>query len=255
METKEPVPAAGGGGAGIEVPEGSSLNLKGSGVLNATGGNAGNGLDGGTTPNGFSNSVGGAGGGGAGAGIGGKGGTHDLNPHAGSITIDDKSLLVYANGGKGGQGGAGADGGDARRVGEVKQSNGFYMLASYNDAEVVYEGGAGGGGGGGGGYPAAGIGSGGAAGKRGAAGGQGGRDDAYAIIVITALVVYIPETWCAAGGGGGWYYSRAIARDTADCKAKNRTFREPLLIAGGSEPADGSQNRMSKATEKPQKSS
>ena len=49
-----------GGGAGIEVPEGSSLNLKGSGVLNATGGNAGNGLDGGTTPNGFSNSVGGA---------------------------------------------------------------------------------------------------------------------------------------------------------------------------------------------------
>ncbi len=192
-----------GGGAGIEVPEGSSLNLKGSGVLNATGGNAGNGLDGGTTPNGFSNSVGGAGGGGAGAGIGGKGGTHDLKPHAGSITIDDKSLLVYANGGKGGQGGAGADGGDARRVGEVKQSNGFYMLASYNDAEVVYEGGAGGGGGGGGGYPAAGIGSGGAAGKRGAAGGQGGRDDAYAIIVITALVVYIPETWCAAGGGGG----------------------------------------------------
>lgn len=200
METKEPVPAAGGGGAGIEVPEGSSLNLKGSGVLNATGGNAGNGLDGGTTPNGFSNSVGGAGGGGAGAGIGGKGGNHDLKPHAGSITIDDKSLLVYANGGKGGQGGAGADGGDARRVGEIKQSNGFYMLASYNDAEVVYEGGTGGGGGG---YPAAGIGSGGAAGKRGAAGGQGGRDDAYAIIVITALVVYIPETWCAAGGGGG----------------------------------------------------
>ena len=203
METKEPVPAAGGGGAGIEVPEGSSLNLKGSGVLNAMGGNVGNVLDGGTTPNGFSTSVGGAGGGGAGAGIGGKGGNHDLKPHAGSITIDDKSLLVYANGGKGGQGGAGADGGDARRVGEIKQSNGFYMLASYNDAEVVYEGGAGGGGGGGGGYPAAGIGSGGAAGKRGAAGGQGGRDDAYAIIVITVLVVYIPETWCAAGGGGG----------------------------------------------------
>ena len=53
--------------------------------------------------------------------------------------------------------------------------------------------------------------------------------------------------------GGGWYYNRAVARDTTDCKAKNRTFREPLLIAGGLEPADGSQNRMSKATEKPQK--
>ena len=37
--------------------------------------------------------------------------------------------------------------------------------------------------------------------------------------------------------GDGWYYSQAVARDTADCKAENRTFREPLLIAGGSEPA------------------
>ena len=37
--------------------------------------------------------------------------------------------------------------------------------------------------------------------------------------------------------GGGWYYIQDIARDTADCKAKNRTFQEPFLIAGGSEPA------------------
>ena len=227
METKEPVPAAGGGGAGIEVPEGSSLNLKGSGVLNATGGNAGNGLDGGTTPNGFSNSVGGAGGGGAGAGIGGKGGNHDLKPHAGSITIDDKSLLVYANGGKGGQGGAGADGGDARRVGEIKQSNGFYMLASYNDAEVVYEGGAGGGGGGGGGYPAAGIGSGGAAGKRGAAGGQG---------------------YVSGGGGGAGAASIGQLSVTSTGSVRFKTpsaeDQEKLKGYGGGPGADGTDPRF-----------
>lgn len=224
METKEPVPAAGGGGAGIEVPEGSSLNLKGSGVLNATGGNAGNGLDGGTTPNGFSNSVGGAGGGGAGAGIGGKGGNHDLKPHAGSITIDDKSLLVYANGGKGGQGGAGADGGDARRVGEIKQSNGFYMLASYNDAEVVYEGGTGGGGGG---YPAAGIGSGGAAGKRGAAGGQG---------------------YVSGGGGGAGAASIGQLSVTSTGSVRFKTpsaeDQEKLKGYGGGPGADGTDPRF-----------
>lgn len=224
METKEPVPAAGGGGAGIEVPEGSSLNLKGSGVLNATGGNAGNGLDGGTTPNGFSNSVGGAGGGGAGAGIGGKGGNHDLKPHAGSITIDDKSLLVYANGGKGGQGGAGADGGDARRVGEIKQSNGFYMLASYNDAEVVYEGGTGGGGGG---YPAAGIGSGGAAGKRGAAGGLG---------------------YVSGGGGGAGAASIGQLSVTSTGSVRFKTpsaeDQEKLKGYGGGPGADGTDPRF-----------
>ena len=213
-----------GGGAGIEVPEGSSLNLKGSGVLNATGGNAGNGLDGGTTPNGFSNSVGGAGGGGAGAGIGGKGGNHDLKPHAGSITIDDKSLLVYANGGKGGQGGAGADGGDARRVGEIKQSNGFYMLASYNDAEVVYEGGTGGGGGG---YPAAGIGSGGAAGKRGAAGGLG---------------------YVSGGGGGAGAASIGQLSVTSTGSVRFKTpsaeDQEKLKGYGGGPGADGTDPRF-----------
>ena len=62
-----------GGGAGIRVPETSTLVITGDGMVNAIGGNAGNGSDGGHggTPKG---GIGGDGGGGGGAALGGAGG-------------------------------------------------------------------------------------------------------------------------------------------------------------------------------------
>ena len=81
-----------GGGAGILVPETSTLVITGEGTVNATGGNAGNGGNGSNGENGIEVSliftqngyrangssgaggVGGVGGGGAGAAIGGSGG-------------------------------------------------------------------------------------------------------------------------------------------------------------------------------------
>lgn len=83
-----------GAGAGIEVPAGSSLTLKGSGTLVARGGRAGDGRDGASQQDGpwgkympiFA--AGGDGGGGAGAGIGGRGSDDALDEMqaVGSIT-------------------------------------------------------------------------------------------------------------------------------------------------------------------------
>jgi len=132
-----------GGYAGIHVPEGASLNLKGAGIIKAIGGNAGNGALNygkvGAT----------AGGGGAGAGIGGNGG--DGAKGAGGINQPQK---ICEDGKKGEDAGS---------------------INIYNEVIVYSYGGAGGSGGnggahgvsgsgGGGGYPAAGIGGGGAGG-------------------------------------------------------------------------------------------
>ena len=126
-----------GGYAGIHVPEGAVLNLKGTGTITAIGGNSGNG---GTT-NEESDVV--AGGGGAGAGIGGNGGNGGAGKSnrgnsggsgekCGEVKIYN-SLRVYAYGGAGGSGGA-----------DGIKSNGAQITGT----------------GGGGGYPAAGIGGG-----------------------------------------------------------------------------------------------
>ena len=143
--------AEGGAGAnaGIRVTKNSTLNLYGTGILTAQGGNAGAGGDS------FKRDLGGAGGGGAGAGIGG-------------------------NGGKGGNAGAGNHGGspegcsqDSGKDGEAGEDCGIVNI--YNTLTVYAYGGAGGSGGAdatetggtgaGGGYPGAGIGGGGAGGR------------------------------------------------------------------------------------------
>lgn len=205
-----------GAGAGIEVPEGSTLTLKGSGNLIVYGGNASNGQDGlspkayyyldeehrekGTYNPDYGNY--GKGGGGAGAGIGSKGAdSSDKTEIAGTIHIDDKYLRVNATGGKGGtQGGSGGQGG-AHFLTEFKDvSHGSDLSRTQH---MYNQGGWGGGGGGGAGYPAAGIGSGGAAGGNGGAGGRGGRDYCETALVY-AFIAYIGTTgWWTAGGGGG----------------------------------------------------
>ncbi len=138
-----------GANAGIHVTKNSTLNLYGTGILTAQGGNAGAGGDS------FKSDLGGAGGGGAGAGIGG-------------------------NGGKGGNAGAGNHGGspegcsqDSGKDGEAGEDCGTVNI--YNTLTVYAYGGAGGSGGAdatdtggtgaGGGYPGAGIGGGGAGGR------------------------------------------------------------------------------------------
>jgi len=96
-----------GAGAGIEVPAGSSLTLKGSGTLVAYGGNAANGgtshiVTDGNGGYSLTNEFPGRGGGGAGAGIGTRGADGiDLSDGRsasapGSITVDDERLLVKA---------------------------------------------------------------------------------------------------------------------------------------------------------------
>ena len=123
-----PTELSGGVGAyaGIHVPEGAILNIQGSGVLKAIGGNAG---DGGTCPT-NKYDYGGAGGGGAGAGIGGNGGKGgdtqwsfgkdgEKGESCGEVNIYN-TVTVYAYGGKGGNGGnatptMGAGGGGGRR--------------------------------------------------------------------------------------------------------------------------------------------
>ena len=79
------------GHAAILVPEGSSLTIAGAGTLNATGGNAGTGADGGAAEGSFvlrtgQGGNGGAGGGGGGAGIGTNGGKN-IPFVAGSYTV------------------------------------------------------------------------------------------------------------------------------------------------------------------------
>ncbi len=140
--------------AGINVPSGSTLTIRGSGTLIAIGGNGGDGYFGTDADYGIGPTSGpGYGGGGGGAGIGGNGGrggtvvSPNANPSSGqtsgTIIIRD-SVTVNATGGSGG------DGGDASIGGNT-----------------LY-------GGGGGGYPAAGIGGGGAGGGAAYLGGGGG---------------------------------------------------------------------------------
>lgn len=163
-----------GGGAGIRVPETSTLIITGEGAVTATGGNAGNGGKGEDGGNGLAylrynivtvagkGGLGGVGGGGAGAGIGGSGGF-------GGLALD----------GVGGNGDDGESMGEAYVLGviNVGASAGLAGLAgavggsgSLSVKSGSYaSGGGGGGGGGAGSSPACAIGGG------GSAGGAGGR--------------------------------------------------------------------------------
>ena len=193
-----------GAGAGIELPQGATLTIRGAGELITTGGNAGAGASGtkgkgagylaGGTARMFSGEggYGGAGGGGAGAGIGGKGGDGGETKTGTSAAIveysDGEADGLYGKGGN--SGGAGGSCGKlylretvcvfARGgAGGAKQSSGGgYSTACFDYGHhglnyfIGYSGG--GGGGGGSGCAASDIGGGGGGGGSGAAGASGG---------------------------------------------------------------------------------
>lgn len=185
-----------GGGAGIYVPEGSSLTIvgdsSGTNRLIATGGNGENGKGGGPAGQNLTEShwtdpgQGGEGGAGAGAGIGGNGSSaaDGSGANCGSITIDSSNLSVTATGGNSGRGG----GGGAEHRAQASRSQ-ILELRFIKTA-------GGGGGGGGGGYPGAGIGGGGAKGGKGGAGGEGVYDQGLNFGICGGP---------GGGGGGGGY--------------------------------------------------
>ena len=119
-----------GGGAGILVPETSTLVITGEGTVNATGGNAGNGGNGSNGENGIEVSliftqngyrangssgaggVGGVGGGGAGAAIGGSGGRGGYGGDTGERVVKENvSYISFSRSGNGGKAGCAGVGG------------------------------------------------------------------------------------------------------------------------------------------------
>ncbi len=195
------------GGAGIEVPSGSAVTIKGSGTLNVTGGNASDGTPGTMPSEPGSKDYGsiGKGGGGAGAGIGSRGAsTSGSTPQAGTITINDDNLRIVAKGGEGGIGGSGSDGGRYSQLFYDEKNISVPILWYSTDVYATRQGGYGGNGGGGGGYPAAGIGSGGAAGGDGGAGGIPAQDYGEGMAIFNGFAYIVDEdVLIAAGGGGG----------------------------------------------------
>ncbi len=179
-----------GGGAGIYVPESSTLILKGEGTVIATGGNASNGSKGSDGEDAYSGSwnqyycgtggSGGRGGSGAGAGIGGSGGVGgsggtnagDSGSNGSSGTTSGKIYILgnlTVNATAGNEGGSGS-GGIAGIKKEVTQGD---ILSHFKE---IYYGGGGGGGGGAGAAPTYDIGDGGPGSGGGAAGYDGKRD-------------------------------------------------------------------------------
>lgn len=195
------------GGAGIEVPSGSAVTIKGSGTLNVTGGDASDGTPGTMPSEPGSKDYGsiGKGGGGAGAGIGSRGAsTSGSTPQAGTITINDDNLRIVAKGGEGGIGGSGSDGGRYSQLFYDEKNISVPILWYSTDVYATRQGGYGGNGGGGGGYPAAGIGSGGAAGGDGGAGGIPAQDYGEGMAIFNGFAYIVDEdVLIAAGGGGG----------------------------------------------------
>ena len=177
-----------GAGAGIELAEGNALYLLGKGSVDATGGNAADGCNGGNggdadwdNSNDWSGTggAGGNGGGGAGAGIGTRGGQGG-NGGAGAASVT--SAWSTAGGGSGAAGQAGATAGS---MGELYVAQSFGNLTAMGGAAASQSGSAGGAGksalydGTGYNYTVAGGGGGGAGGFGGAAsnigtGGPGG---------------------------------------------------------------------------------
>ena len=193
-------------GAGILVPEGATLIIRGSGSLKATGGSAAdgaNGFDGGDGKSringsdeaeGGTGGLGGNGGGGAGAGIGGMGGKGGVGGVGGfGAHVKDSDGYYHFESGKPGQpGGKGLDGMSMGSVyinadvdldvaggagGQDGKSGKFGAHSLFNASGTLYDycygAGGGAGGGGKGGHSAAPIGGGGAGGAGGGSGGGG----------------------------------------------------------------------------------
>ncbi len=186
-----------GGGAGIHVPETSTLVITGEGTVNAIGGNASKGGDGKNGGDGagsydycFSGAggAGGGGGGGGGAAIGGKGGRGGDSGAGGSRQGAEESGYGGADGGDGEtsdtmgsifiigsvltrtQGGEHGTNGVAGAVGATVDR----LSASHSWTKYL-GGGGGGGGGGAGTSPKCSIGAGGQSGGGGGGGGSGGK--------------------------------------------------------------------------------
>ena len=244
-----------GGGAGIELTEGNTLYVVGSGTLNATGGNAANGGNGGNggdaecTYNvsilGGSGGNGGNGGGGAGAGIGtrgangGNGGAggqrngsygqettqYGVDGNAGSagstagamgnLYVDTSSVNLSAMGGSAGSSGTGGNRG---------------LTASQHPGSNLYMASGGGGGGAGGfGGGASNIGTGGPGGGGGGGGAAG--NVAWVVYSGTANGYYHAG---AKGGKGGTNSNGTPAPDGTSIELTNPKYAD--IQAGGLRP-------------------
>ena len=254
-----------GAGAGIEVPEGSSLTILGTGNLIATGGNAASGGLGDNGQDGVVNSYdnvctsgkggnGGYGGGGAGAGIGGKGGTGGTGGEGGArIEKDPEDGDVSSdgnNGADGTDGTAGTNCGNITLFDTVNytitggtSSNESSTAGAPGNAGIAFNDdysafGGGGGGAGGNGYPAANIGSGGAGAGGGAGGGSGTINNCDAI-----------DDNCEGtgnGGSGGYGYANGSTAYSKITRNNNMTPGASGTpgIAGGSEGIEITINRV-----------
>ena len=186
-----------GAGAGIELAEGNTLYLVGSGTVNATGGNGANGVNGANGDDASfihesycqpgSGGNGGDGGGGAGAGIGTRGGTGGSGGTGATAKRDSNRGVNLGVAGNGGSAGSAADpmgtlhaasditlnvkGGNAGTSG--RGGNRGKNAAEYDALYAISASGGGGGGGGGFGGSAAGIGTGGSGGGGGGGGAAG----------------------------------------------------------------------------------
>ena len=243
-----------GGGAGIELTEGNTLYLLGSGTVNATGGNAANGGNGGNGNNaectydesilGGSGGNGGNGGGGAGAGIGTRGGNGGNGgtggQRNGSYGQETTQYGVDGNAGSGGstasamgtvcttsditvnaQGGAAGSNGTGGNRG---------LTASQHPGSNVYMASGGGGGGAGGfGGAANNIGTGGPGGGGGGGGAAG--NVAWVVYSGTSNGYYHAG---AKGGNGGKNADGSSAPNGADVELTNPKYAD--IQAGGLRP-------------------
>ena len=242
-----------GAGAGIELAEGNTLYIIGSGdgentTVTATGGNAANGGNGdnGTDATGSSGSwtrtgaggTGGNGGGGAGAGIGTRGGTGGTGGAGGSSKDDNCSNAI--SGTDGSSGNAGATAGD---MGTLYVDNTYSITVVATGGIAGTSGGAGGargkgyiwdggnnytvagGGGGAGGFggAASNIGTGGPGGG-GGGGGAGGAQDwkGSQLYDVTAY-----------GGNGGTNADGSSAANGAEANTTRTAYESGLVVSEG----------------------
>ena len=235
-----------GAGAGIELASGNTLYIIGGGTVNAYGGKAENGRNGGdgTDANGNSSWLqtgtggsGGNGGGGAGAGIGTRGGTGGTGGSGGYGYTHDWNAYNGTNGSDG------TGGGSAGAMGNLYVANGITVTATGGNAGssgagggrgkgYIWDGGnnytvAGGGGGGAGGFggAAANIGTGGPGGG-GGGGGAGGAQDwkGSQLYDVTAY-----------GGNGGTNGDGTSAANGAEANTTRTAYENGLVVSENSD--------------------
>ena len=240
-----------GGGAGIELASGNTLNLLGSGSVNATGGNAANGGNGGygedayviydNTILGGSGGRGGNGGGGAGAGIGTRGANGGSGGSGGQRTGSTGQETTQF----GVDGNAGSGGSTAGPMGTLYKTNDITVnatggsagsngtggsrgkTASQHPGSNVYMASGGGGGGAGGfGGAATGIGTGGPGGGGGGGGAAG--NVAWVLYSGTDNGYYHAGAF---GGNGGTNADGSTAPNGADVELTNPKYAD--IQAGG----------------------